>query len=83
MESGEGKGAGPGAARLQTKESPTRWRPTELPPRYFWTSLLLRSQRSLVHRPAFPYLLGLLKEAADKMRKPGAPWSSKAKAWEG
>lgn len=38
-----------------------------------------RSGRSLIHRPAFPYLRGLL-EDADKMRKLGAPG---AKAWEG
>lgn len=78
VDSGEGKGAGPGAAGLQTKESPTRSRATELPPATAALPLPPRSGRSLIHRPAFPYLRGLL-EDADKMHKLGAPGTARRK----
>lgn len=78
VDSGEGKGAGPGAAWLQTKESLTPWsRPTDLP--LLLLDLPPRSQRSLFHRPAFPYL----RVQPTRCASQGDPRSSKAKVWEG
>lgn len=79
VDSGEGKGAGPGAAWLQTKESPTPSRGQTTSLCYCWTSLPPRSQRSLFHRPAFPYL----RVQPTRCASQGDPRSSKAKVWEG
>lgn len=79
VDSGEGKGAGPGAAWLQTKESPTpSSRPNDLP-------LLLLDLPSA----AFPAVtvsqarLSLPEGAADKMRESRGPQEQQGKSLGG